>query len=41
MTQYFETGETSNGLANPNYKRARSFQDPRYVRLGARYDFTL
>ncbi len=40
-TQYFETGETASGLPNPNYKRARSFQDPRYVRFGARYDFTL
>ncbi|TCV92325.1 carboxypeptidase family protein [Luteibacter rhizovicinus] len=41
VTQYFETGETSQGLPSPNYMRARSFQDPRYVRLGARYDFTL
>ena len=40
-TQLYETGETPVGLANPQYKRARSFQDPRYVRLGARYDFTL
>jgi len=41
VTQYYETGETAAGLPNPNYLRARSFQDPRYVRLGARYDFTL
>ncbi|QWT19175.1 TonB-dependent receptor [Bacillus sp. NP157] len=41
VTQYYETGELASGLANPQYKRARSFQDPRYVRLGARYDFTL
>jgi len=40
-TQLYETGETPSGLPNPQYKRARSFQDPRYVRLGARYDFTL
>ncbi len=41
VTQYFETGESAAGVANPNFKRARSFQDPRYVRLGARYDFSL
>ncbi|MDQ7994430.1 MAG: TonB-dependent receptor [Luteibacter sp.] len=41
VTQVYETGETASGLPNPQYKRARSFQDPRYVRLGARYDFTL
>ncbi|MBB3227932.1 hypothetical protein FHW69_002564 [Luteibacter sp. Sphag1AF] len=41
VTQYFEVGELPNGSPNPNYLRPRSFQDPRYVRLGARYDFTL
>jgi hypothetical protein len=41
VTQYYETGETASGLPNPQYKRARSFSDPRTVRLGARYDFTL
>jgi hypothetical protein len=41
VTQYYETGETAAGLPNPEYLSARSFQDPRYVRLGARYDFTL
>jgi hypothetical protein len=41
VTQYYEYGELPNGSPNPQYKRARSFQDPRYVRLGARYDFTL
>lgn len=40
-TQYYEYGETDAGVADPQYKSARSFQDPRYVRLGARYDFTL
>jgi hypothetical protein len=41
VTQYFETGENTDGSPNPNFLRARSFQDPRSVRLGARYDFTL
>ncbi|MDG2540001.1 TonB-dependent receptor [Dyella jiangningensis] len=41
VTQYYETGETASGAPNVNYLRARSFQDPRYVRLGARYDFSL
>jgi hypothetical protein len=41
VTQYYEVGELPSGDPNPQYKRARSFQDPRYVRLGARYDFTL
>ena len=34
-------GELASGDPNPQYKRARSFSDPRTVRLGARYDFTL
>jgi hypothetical protein len=41
VTQYYEVGETAAGDPNPQYKRARSFSDPRTVRLGARYDFTL
>jgi hypothetical protein len=41
VTQYYETGETASGQPNPQYLRARSFSDPRTVRLGARYDFTL
>jgi hypothetical protein len=41
VTQYYEIGETASGDPNPQYKRARSFSDPRTVRLGARYDFTL
>ncbi|HEY4091858.1 MAG TPA: TonB-dependent receptor [Luteibacter sp.] len=41
VTQYYEYGETAGGAVNPRYKSARSFQDPRYVRLGARYDFTI
>ncbi|MET0936487.1 MAG: TonB-dependent receptor [Luteibacter sp.] len=41
VTQYYEIGDTAAGDPNPNYKRARSFSDPRTVRLGARYDFTL
>ena len=41
VTQFYEIGDTAAGDPNPNYKRARSFSDPRTVRLGARYDFTL
>jgi hypothetical protein len=41
VTQYYEYGETDNGSPDPQYKRARSFSDPRTIRLGARYDFTL
>lgn len=41
VTQYLETGELANGSPSVNFLRPRSFQDPRYVRLGARYDFSL
>lgn len=41
VTQVYENGETALGVVNPDYGVARSYQDPRYVRLGARYDFSL
>lgn len=34
-------GETDVGVADPIYNRPISFQPPRYVRVGARYDFSL
>jgi hypothetical protein len=37
----FERGETSSGAADINYLRTLSFQSPRSVRLGVRYDFSL
>ncbi|WP_266160249.1 TonB-dependent receptor [Dyella silvatica] len=41
VTQVFETCENASGVQSINCFRPRSFQDPRYVRLGARYDFSL
>ncbi|KRF01941.1 hypothetical protein ASG87_10570 [Frateuria sp. Soil773] len=41
VTQEYEGGELSNGSVHPDFRIARSYQDPRYVRLGARYDFSL
>jgi len=41
VTQLFETCENASGVTTINCFRPRSFQDPRYVRLGARYDFSL
>jgi carboxypeptidase family protein/TonB-dependent receptor-like protein len=37
----YEYGETDSGDRNINYLRPLSFQTPRYVRLGVRYDFSL
>ena len=41
VTQLFESCEDPSGNTTINCFRPRSFQDPRYVRLGARYDFSL
>lgn len=41
VTQVYENGELANGTTHPDFLIARSFQDPRYIRLGARYNFTL
>ncbi|MBT2115855.1 carboxypeptidase regulatory-like domain-containing protein [Dyella sp. LX-66] len=41
ITQLNETCEDPSGNTTINCFRPRSFQDPRYVRLGARYDFSL
>jgi hypothetical protein len=41
VTQLFETCENGSGVTTINCFRPRSFQDPRYVRLGLRYDFSL
>ncbi|MFC5743130.1 TonB-dependent receptor [Dyella tabacisoli] len=41
VTQVFESCENASGVKSINCFRPRSFQDPRYVRLGARYDFSL
>jgi hypothetical protein len=37
----YEQFQTGSGGANPQYLRTISYQTPRYVRLGARYDFSL
>jgi hypothetical protein len=37
----WEYGETATGTRDINYLRTISFQSPRYVRLGVRYDFSL
>ena len=37
----YEYGETDSGARDINYLRPLSFQTPRYVRLGVRYDFSL
>jgi len=37
----YEYGETDSGTRDINYLRPLSFQTPRYVRLGVRYDFSL
>ena len=37
----YEYGETDTGTRDINYLRPLSFQTPRYVRLGVRYDFSL
>ncbi len=37
----YERGETASGAKDINYLRTISYQTPRYVRLGARYDFSL
>ena len=41
VTQLFESCEDASGNTVIDCFRPRSFQDPRYIRLGARYDFTL
>ena len=41
VTQVFERCETGSGGPRIDCFRPRSFQDPRYVRIGARYDFSL
>ncbi|HEY9130332.1 MAG TPA: TonB-dependent receptor [Dyella sp.] len=41
VTQYFESCENASGVTSIDCFRPRSYQDPRYVRLGARYDFSL
>ncbi len=41
VSQVFESCENASGVTSIDCFRPRSFQDPRYVRLGARYDFTL
>ncbi|WP_165488675.1 MULTISPECIES: TonB-dependent receptor [Dyella] len=41
VTQLFQSCENASGTTVINCFRPRSFQDPRYVRLGARYDFSL
>jgi hypothetical protein len=37
----YEIGDTASGAPDVNYLRTLSYQTPRYVRLGARYDFSL
>lgn len=37
----YEQSQTGSGGANPKYLRTISYQTPRYLRLGARYDFSL
>lgn len=37
----YEYGETDSGARDINYLRPLSYQTPRYVRLGVRYDFSL
>jgi hypothetical protein len=34
-------GETDTDVADPNFERTISYQTPRYVQVGARYDFSL
>ncbi|MFT3998476.1 MAG: TonB-dependent receptor, partial [Asticcacaulis sp.] len=37
--QYDEFGETSLNVASPNYGRPSSYQNPRYARIGLKYEF--
>lgn len=39
VDQYVETGETSVGIASPNYRLPGTYQDPRYIRIGLKYEF--
>jgi TonB-dependent Receptor Plug Domain len=41
VTQLYESCENASGVTSIDCFRPRSYQDPRYVRLGARYDFSL
>jgi outer membrane receptor protein involved in Fe transport len=41
VTQLYESCENASGVTSVDCFRPRSYQDPRYVRLGARYDFSL
>jgi hypothetical protein len=41
VTSRVDGGETDVGVTDPAYNRPISFQQPRYFRLGARYDFSL
>ncbi len=36
-----ESGETGSGAPNLSYRQPLSYQTPRYVQFGARYDFSL
>jgi hypothetical protein len=36
-----DAAQTGSGGVNTSYRRVLSYSDPRYVRLGVRYDFTL
>jgi TonB-dependent receptor-like protein/carboxypeptidase family protein len=41
VTSQSEYGNTDVGVADPDYERPLSYQTPRYLRLGARWDFSL